>query len=92
MYIKNTEFLTGRGSGYVAQSGGIGPLENTRIQNIHIEGCTFRAPLRIAKARAITLRNNQFHGEVSMGEHQSLDVRDNTKNSQPFSMPQKQGK
>jgi hypothetical protein len=92
MWIKNTEFHTGRGSGYVAQSGGIGPLEQTRVQNIHIEGCTFHAPLRIAKARAITLLNNQFHGEVSMGDHQSLDMRGNKKDGRPFSLPQQHGK
>lgn len=92
MWIKNTEFHTGRGSGYVAQCGGIGPLEQTRIQNIHIEGCTFHAPLRIARARAITLLNNQFHGDVSMGEHQSLDMRGNKKDGRPFSLPQQQGK
>jgi hypothetical protein len=90
MWIKNTNFLTGRGSGYVAQSGGIGPLEQTRIQNVHIERCTFHAPLRIIKARAITLLNNQFHGEVSIGEHRSLEMRDNTKQSHPFFLQQKQ--
>ncbi len=90
IWIKNTNFLTGRGSGYFAQSGGAGPLEHTRIQNIHIEGCTFHAPLRITKARTITLLNNRFHGEASIGEHRSLEMRGNTKNSHPFLLQQKQ--
>lgn len=92
MHISHTEFLTGRGSGYVAQSGGIGPLEHTRIQNIHLEGCTFHAPLRIARARRITLLDNQFHGEVSIGEHQSLRMHGNTKDGKPFALPPKQEK
>ena len=85
MHITNSVFLTGRGAGYVAQSGGKGPFDRTRIQNIHIEGCTFHAPLRIAKARAITLRDNAFHGEVVIGGSESLDARGNSREGKPFS-------
>ena len=86
MSIRRSEFLTGRGAGYVAQSGGSGPLGQARIQRIHIEDCTFHAPLNIAKARSITLVGNRFHGEVGLGRYETLEMRDNTRQGQPFSM------
>ena len=89
MRITNTEFRTGRGAGYVAQSGGKGPIGQTRIQQIHIEGCTFHAPLRVAEARFVTLRDNHFHGEVSIGPCESLDMRGNLRLGAPFSIDRK---
>ena len=50
MKITNSEFRVGRGSGMIFQSGGNGPFETTRIQNIHIENSTFHTPMRIDKA------------------------------------------
>jgi hypothetical protein len=84
--ITNSEFLTGRGAGYVAQSGGKGPIAQTRIQHLHIENSTFHAPLRITKARTIALHHNVFHGEVAIGECEFLDMRGNSRDGAPFSI------
>ena len=84
MRIKNCEFRIGRGSGMVFNSGGKGPFETTRIQNIHIENSTFNAPLRIEKAKTITLLRNKFHDKVSLGKYKTLKKIDNTRNGKPF--------
>lgn len=86
IHIRHTEFGVGRGSGYVAQCHGKGPLPLTRIQSTRIEDSVFHAPLRIAKARSITLHRNRWQGEVAMGEHESLDEKGNTRDGKPFTI------
>ena len=87
MKITNSEFRVGRGSGMVFQSGGKGPFEPTRIQNIHIENSTFHAPMRIDKARNITLLNNKFHGDIRAGKYSTLEMTGNQRNSKQFTIP-----
>lgn len=77
MKITDSTFNVGRGSGMVFQSGGKGPFETTRIQNIHIENSTFHAPMRIDKARNITLLNNAFNSDVKTGAHKTLTMEGN---------------
>jgi len=87
MRIVDSEFLAGRGSGYSAQCGGAGPIKTCRLQEISIERCTFRAPLTIRKARAISLKDNRFYGEVTIGEHEELEMTRNTRDDKPFNLP-----
>lgn len=82
--ITRTEFRTGRGSGFDVRCGGVGPFIRTRVQTIYIHGCTFHAPLRIDKARHITLQDNRFHEGVEIGDHEILDARGNTRKGQPW--------
>ena len=89
MKITNSEFLTGRGSGYNAQCDGAGPFDKCRIQEVFIEGCTFRAPLNISKARSITLLNNQFYGDINVRQCETLKMSGNTREGQPFILTQK---
>ena len=84
MKITNSEFRVGRGSGMVFQCGGKGSFETTRIQNIHIENSTFHAPMRIDKARSITLINNRFHSEVKVGKQATLKAKGNLRNGREF--------
>lgn len=80
--ISNSEFGVGRGSGMVLRSGGKGPCDSTRIQNIHIEESTFHAPLRIDKAKSVTLINNKFYGEVKVGNRSTLKMGGNIRAKQ----------
>jgi len=91
MRITNSEFHTGRGAGYVAKCGGAGPFERTRIQNIHIENCIFRAPLRITKARSITLLKNKFYDDVMIGKYETLKMSGNTRKNKPFHLESPRG-
>ena len=84
MRISNSEFRVGRGSGMVFQSGGKGPFETTRIQSIHIENSTFHSPMRIDKAKDITLLNNRFHSDVKVGAHATLKIKGNLQNGRKF--------
>lgn len=86
LWIKDSAFLTGRGAGLVVQCAGNGPIARTRIERIHIEGCTFNAPLRVAKARFVTLLDNRFQDEVKIGGYESLHMRGNTRMGHPFSL------
>lgn len=84
MRITNSEFCIGRGAGYVAQCGGSGPFDRSRIQHIHIENCTFHAPLRITKARSIVLLNNKFYDDVKINQYENLKMFGNTCKDKPF--------
>ncbi len=84
LHISHSEFHIGRGAGLVTQSGGKGPIHQTCIQKVHIAHCTFFAPLRIAKARSITLENNHFHSDVTIGEHETLVTTSNKQKGSPF--------
>lgn len=84
MRIASSEFLIGRGAGYVAQCGGSGSFDECRIQQIHIQGCTFHAPLRIAKARSITLLDNKFYDDVKINQYETLKMSGNTRGDKPF--------
>jgi len=86
MKITNSEFRVGRGSGMIFQSGGKGPFETTRIQNIHIEDCTFHTPMRIDKARNISLINNRFHSDVKVGGRATLTIDGNQWNGKAFQL------
>lgn len=86
MIIKNTRFEVGRGSGYAIQSGGEGPIDQNRLQNVEIENCTFHVPLTIDKAKNIQLINNRFHDKVNIGPRDKLEMRDNTLNGESFSL------
>ena len=86
MKITNSEFRVGRGSGMIFQSGGKGPFETTRIQNIHIENCTFHTPMRIDKARNISLINNRFHSDVKVGDRATLTMDGNQRNGKAFQL------
>ncbi len=84
MKITDSTFHVGRGSGMVFQSGGRGPFETTRVQRIHIENSIFHAPMRIDKAKTITLLNNRFYGDVKVGRHATLEMSGNMRNGKPF--------
>jgi hypothetical protein len=84
MKITDSTFHVGRGSGMVFQSGGKGPFDTTRVQSIHIENSNFHAPMRIDKAKAITLINNRFHSDVKVGAHATLKMSGNMRNGKPF--------
>ncbi len=84
MRIVESTFLAGRGSGYDAQCGGAGLIESTRIQEIAIERCTFRAPLKIRKARTITLKDNSFHDGMTIGDYEKLEMTGNMRDGKPF--------
>lgn len=84
MKITGSEFRVGRGSGMVFRNGGKGPFDSTRIQSLHIEDSTFHAPLRIDKAKNITLLNNKFHSDVKVGMRGTLTMEGNQRNGKPF--------
>lgn len=86
MRITNSTFHVGRGSGMVFQSGGKGSFESTRVQNIRIENSTFHAPMRIDKAKAITLVNNRFHSDVKVGKCATLKMNGNQRNGKPLAI------
>ncbi len=88
MNISDTEFHIGRGSGYVSQCQGDGPLEKTRLQRIALERCRFHGKLRIDKAQSIDLLNNTFDGEVFIGKRIRLRMEANRRNGHPFPMPE----
>ena len=86
MKITNSTFHVGRGSGMVFLSGGKGPFDTTRVQSIHIENSTFHAPMRIDKAKVITLINNRFHSDVKVGRRETLKADGNQRNGKPFAI------
>jgi len=86
MKITNSTFHVGRGSGMVFLSGGKGPFDTTRVQNIHIENSNFHAPMRIDKAKTINLINNHFYSDVKVGRRETLKVKGNKRNGKPFSI------
>lgn len=85
--IVDSEFLVGRGAGFNVQCGGSGPADTWRTREIVIERCEFRAPLSIQRARKITLADNRFYGDVTIGEHEQLEMVGNTCNGKPFDRP-----
>ena len=87
MRITNSEFHVGRSSGLVFKSAGKGPLESTRISNIHLENNTFHGPLNIDKAKDINLLNNKFYGNVKVDKYTTLQMRGNQHNGKPFTLP-----
>ena len=86
MKIIDSEFRVGRGSGMVFQSAGKGPLETTRVQSIHIENSTFYAPLRIDKAKSISLLSNNFHSDVKVGARATLKMDANMRNGKAYQL------
>ncbi len=86
IHIVDSEFLPGRNSGLNVQAGGSGAIGKTRVQEVRLERCIFRAPLTIRKARRIVLQNNQFHGDVNIGDSETLEMTGNTRNGEPFAV------
>ncbi len=85
--ITNSEFHAGRGSGMVVQSGGKGPLETCRVRDVHIENSVFHTRVNIAKAESITLLQNRFESDVSVGKHRTLTMSGNLRKGEPFTLP-----
>lgn len=88
MRITNSTFCIGRGAGYHANCRGTGPFERFRLQHLYIKNCTFRAPLKIVKARSIALLNNRFHDDVDIGQYDTLRMSGNTRDGKPFALPE----